>query len=233
MRIHLALWALVAATAIAPLAHASDPSPVTWLLGLFAHHAKAAPACKIVTACTADEQAVRDEYAAVRLEIARAAVAVAYDTTEAPLFTGAHARARTALRLAAIGAHETGLQPKFVKGCNKDRGGGVACGVGQVHTGDYGLRLLGSGKILQCTKADHDGCLTSADLLADPVAMQRAMLHILRTGGLSLYTGEGNAVEGDASLTIRDWETRWYKAHPPPAKDDDVLEAIAEDVGAP
>lgn len=224
MRIHLALWALVAATAIAPLAHASDPSPVTWLLGLFAHHAKGAPACKIVAACTADEQAVRDEYAAVRLEIARAAVAVAYDTAEAPLFRGKYGRARTALRLATVDAHESGLQPIIVHGCNPDRDG-PACGPGQVHPGTYGLRLT-TDKIVLCDKPGP-GCLDATDLLADPVLMQRVMLRILRLGGLGLYTGEG-ATEGEASLTIREWESGWWRSHPAPTPDAEVISALAE-----
>ena len=224
MRTYIATWILACAATIAAPAHAAEPAPVPWLLGFFDHHAKPVPACKAACACTPGEAAVRDEYATVRIEAARAAVEVAYDTSEAPLFRGKYGRARTALRLATLSAHESGLVPATVHGCNPDRDG-PACGPGQVHPGPYGLRLTAD-RVVRCDKPGP-GCLDATDLLADPVLMQRAMLHILRAGGLALYTGEG-AQEGEASLTIREWEAGWWRSHPAPAPDAEVLSALAE-----
>ena len=226
----LALVALVFAVVLAPPARAAEPAPVPWLLQFFQHHATPAPKCKDPKSCTADEQALRDDMATVRYEVASAATEVAYDPAEPPLFRGPHGRARTALRLATIDAHESGLQPGPARSCHKDTGGEQACGVGQVHPGAYGLRLVGE-KIVRC-QAPADDCIDAVSLLADPVLTQRVMLHILRLGGLGLYTGEG-ATEGEASLTIREWEAGWFKAHPLLPVDDDILTAIGEDAGLP
>ena len=226
MKTTLALLALLFGVVVAPPAASAEVEipTVRWLLDFFAAHATPLPKCA-TEHCTAEEQANRDDVMAVRLEIARAASGVAYDTSEAPLFRGKYGRAMTALRLASIDVHETGLQPKFVRSCHADRGG-EACGVGQVHPGAFGLRLV-DGKILLCPSEGED-CFKGPDLLEDAVLMQRMMLHILRTGGLGLYTGEGS-VEGEASLTIREWEAGWYRSHPAPATDIDVLEMIGED----
>lgn len=206
-------------------ASAAEPAPIPWLLQFFSHQATPVPGCKDLSACTAEEQSARDEANAIRYDVANAATEVAYDPAEPPLFRGPRGRARTALRLAVISAHETGLQAKYARSCRPDRGG-PACGVGQVHPGAYGLRFTGT-TMAQCHSPDVD-CFQAIDLLADPVLMQRMMLHILRAGGLPLYTGEGH-VEGDASITIRDWESAWWRSHPILADDEDVIDALEED----
>jgi hypothetical protein len=220
---------LFAIVCVVPVGARDNPAALPWLEGFFRHYAAPLPSCLDVHACTAEEQANRDDFSDVRLQMAESFIAVSYDPKEPPLFRGARGRGHTALRLAAVGAHETGLRPRLVRGqCNPGEcDGGKAVGVGQVHVGDYGLRLIDGAGIFLCTKEDHNGCVQAPDLLADNVLMARVMLHILRQGGLGLYTGEG-ATEGEASLTIRDWEATWYRDHKPPS-DADVLEALAED----
>lgn len=214
-----------------PVFAAPEPSPVPWLLGVFAYHGAPPPPCANPAACTSAETAARDEVAEVRLEAARAITAVAFDMSEPPLpGWKKHARARTALRLAIVAAHETGLQPRLVKGTCKpgECDGGKAVGTMQIHPGDYGLRLFGT-SVRTCDKGEASGgdCYGRADLLADQELTMRVALHILRLG-LSHYTGEG-AEEGETSATIRDWESGWWAAHPFKTSDDDVMNALAED----
>ena len=234
LKLKLVLAALVATLSTcgsAPAFATTEPAPVPWLLSVFAYHGTPPPPCANPKACTSEETAARDEVAEVRLEAARSIAAVAYDMSEPPLpgWTR-HARARTALRLAIVAAHETGLQPRLVKGNCKPHecDSGKAVGTMQIHPGDHGLRLVGTG-VRTCDSGDASGgdCYDRADLLADQTLTMRVALHILRMG-LSRYTGEG-AEEGETSATIRDWESGWWAAHPFAPSDEDVMAAMAED----
>ncbi len=225
----LASWAAAScADELPAFAEGPEPAPVPWLMAVFGHHATPAPACANPKACTAEEQADRDDVSTVRLEAARSITTVAYDMNEPPLFKGPKARARTALRLAIVGAHETGLRPRLVRGdCHPGEcDGGKAAGTMQIHPGEFGLRLVGTG-IRQCDAPGPD-CIKREDLLADQTLTMRVALHILRSLGLSRYTGEG-AEEGEVSQTIRDWESGWWAAYPLRASDSDVMDAMAED----
>ncbi len=227
----LGLLAAVAFSEDTACAEGPEPAPVAWLLGVFAYHGAPPPACANPKVCTPEETAARDEVAAVRLEAARSIAAVAYDMSEPPLpGWKKHARARTALRLAIVAAHETGLRPRLVKGTCRpgECDGGKAVGTMQIHPGEHGLRLVGTG-VRSCDSGDASGgdCYDRADLLADQELTMRVALHILRLG-LSRYTGEG-AEEGETSATIRDWESGWWAAHPFAPSDEDVMAAMAED----
>ena len=228
MRTYITLLLTCLLLAIATPVTASDPSPVSNLLGLFAHHGTPAPRCKDPKACTATEQAARDDVAAVRLEAARSITAVAYDPTEPPLFRSRTGRARTAVLLGVIATHETGLRPRLVRGECKpgECDGGKAVGAYQIHPGEYGIKLVGDG-ILVCAEAqkNDEDCHTRTELLADQTLSARVALHMLR-GGLSHYTGEGDQ-EGETSATIREWSAGWIAEHPL-ASDADVLAAMTE-----
>ena len=188
----------------------------------FAVHSHAAPPCADPSACTAPEQAARDEVASIRLAAAHAEIAVAFDRAEAPLFKGPTARGRTALEFAAIAAHETGLQPRYWRGdCPPGRcDNGKATGEMQIHVGAYGVRLVGDRWVQLCAAAG-DGCITSTDLLTDHEQPPRVALHILRAGGLELYTGQG--IEDDAPRWILQIMRSWRATHPVPVTDAEVL----------
>ena len=217
---------LVLSTCADVPAFATEPSTTSWLLGFFSMHATPAPRCAGAL-CTATEQAERDDFVTTRLSTAQAIVTVAYDTSEPSLFPKSKkGRAKTALLLASIAAHETGLRPRLVRGkcLSGECDGGKAVGLMQIHPGDYGFKLTPLG-LLYCAKGE-EGCYAQADLLADPVLTQRTALHILR-GGLSRYTGEG-ATEGDTSDTIREWANTWLEKHPAPL-DEAVMTVLTDD----
>jgi hypothetical protein len=96
-------------------------------------------------------------------EIASDLAAVVYDPAEEPLFPGADGRARTALVLASIAAHESTFRADVEDGRARGDGGTSWCFM-QLH--------IGSGKTLEGW--------TGRDVTADRQLCFRAGLHIAR-----------------------------------------------------
>jgi hypothetical protein len=158
--------------------------------------------------------------------IAAEIVAVAFDATEPPLYPGPQGRARTALLLASIDAHESRYEERIARGrCNRGEcDSGLAVGAYQIHAGPYGIRLVGE-RAARCT-ANAPDCITAADLARDDVTQARVALHIIRTIGLGGFCGERLGVEGATSAARRGPADAWMRDNPPPA------EAVAEDAVA-
>lgn len=160
----------------------------------------------------------RAEADADRMQIALDIASVVYDPAEPPLYRGPDGRARTGMLLASIGALETRFVERIVRGhCHPHEcDGGLAVGLLQIHAGPFGIAYRGTGA-MQCT-AKSDECLSAADLARSVPDQVRMGLHILRTQGLSGFTGEG-AEEGPAATARRAQAEGWVKAHPPPVLD--------------
>ncbi|MDE2102691.1 MAG: hypothetical protein KGL39_35935 [Patescibacteria group bacterium] len=161
-----------------------------------------------------------------RLVVARALVDVAYDPAEPPLaeFRGPDARARTALLLGSIAAHESGLLPRLAEGrclpgeCDH----GKSFGLMQVMLGAHGIALIPGGGYRHCTD-DTTGCLTAAELAGNVPAQIRAALHLLRSDGLRSYTGEAGAEDAPSARRRQVAAELWSMRHPVPAKDAEVV----------
>lgn len=164
-----------------------------------------------------------------RLVVARALVDVAYDPAEPPLpmFRGSDARARTALLLGSIAAHESGLLPRLAQGqclrgeCDSGRSFGLA----QTQLGDHGLALIPGAGYRRCD-ADTVGCLTPSELVGDVPAQLRVALHILRSDGLKSYTGESTSVDAPSARRREVAAELWSMRHPVPATDAQVARLI-------
>jgi hypothetical protein len=96
-------------------------------------------------------------------EIASDLVAVVYDPAEQPLFPGEDGRAKTALLLASIAAHESTFREDVENGKARGDGGNSWCFM-QLH--------IGSGKTVEGW--------TGADLTSDRRLCFRAGLHVAR-----------------------------------------------------
>jgi hypothetical protein len=96
-------------------------------------------------------------------EIASDIASVAYDPAEPPLFSGADGRAKTALLLASIAAHESTFRVDVEDGRARGDGGTSWCFM-QLH--------IGSGKTVEGW--------TGAEVTADRTLCFRAGLHIAR-----------------------------------------------------
>src|SRR5271170_6856954 len=96
-------------------------------------------------------------------EIASDLAAVVYDPEEKPLYPGEDGRAKTALLLASIAAHESTFRPDVEDGRARGDGGSSWCFM-QVH--------IGAGKTLEGW--------SGADVTADRKLCFRAGLHIAR-----------------------------------------------------
>ncbi len=161
----------------------------------------------------------RDAFLEERAVVARALVQVAYDDAEPPLpeFTGPDARARTALLLGSIAAHESRLLPRIAAGrclpmeCDH----GDSFGIAQVKLGRFGIALIPGAGYRRCTE-DTTGCLTPTELAGDVVGQLRVALHILRNDGLVSYTGETGSEEAPAARRRRMAAEVWAMRHPPP-----------------
>lgn len=164
-----------------------------------------------------------------RLIVARALVDVVYDPVEPPLsmFHGKDARARTALLLGSIAAHESGLLPRLAEGrclpgeCDSGRSFGLA----QTQLGPHGLALIPGGGYRRCTD-DTVGCLTPSDLVGNVPTQLRVALHILRSDGLKSYTGEASSVDAPSARRREVAAELWSMRHPVPAKDTDVVASV-------
>jgi hypothetical protein len=202
---------------------------ITWLVAFFTANATPAPRCAHPDACTNDESAERDRYQEVRHIAAEAAVDVAYDPSEAPLFDGPTGRALSALEMAAIATHETGIQPRLWDNVCRTRecDGGAATGELQLHLGKWGVMLRGDRWVHQCTQAEGqsasnvvgpDDCITPSDVGMHHLLGWRIAMHMLRAGGLPLFTGQPD--NGPAPTWVRTTMARFTRRHPPPATDD-------------
>jgi hypothetical protein len=210
------------------LNHIALRTLTAWLLAFFQMHATPPPACADSKACTAKEIADRDDVQNLRSEVTDAILSVSYDPTEPPLFKkGYSPRGQTALLLAAIGAHESGLQPRVARG-EVSGDGGKSKGIMQQQVGNFGIRLTVAGFQLCTAQEQADpgfDCLQHSDLLSDMPTTMRLALHELRQYGLNRYTGEGTTreLEGPANV-IEGWARDWLKSHPVPVTDAAVAE---------
>ena len=219
----LAVCITTGALAFCGAAHAATETPEAWLRGFVDAHATPAPRCAKPGACTDVEDAARREVDEVRSAAVGAALDVALEPGEAPLYSTEGGRATTALELLAIATHETGLQPRLWHGVCRPRecDGGRATGELQLHLGPYGVQLVGDKWVRPCTGlglgGDH-GCLGPKDVLEDHAAAFRIALHILRGGGLPGYTGQ--PASGPAPTWVRNVMAEWLAGHPAPAMSD-------------
>jgi hypothetical protein len=190
---------------------------VAWLVLFFAAYGAHPARCRVASACTDAEVAERADFASVRRAAAEAVVGAAFDPGERPLRSGAHARSWTALEVAALAAHETGLRPRLWRNechtleCDEGR----AVGAWQIHVGD-GLHFV-SDRLEPCPVAEGPDCLDRQDLVDDPGAGARVALRMLRAGGLPLFTGQGP--DGRAVQWVEGVVASWYETHPPPVDD--------------
>lgn len=172
---------------------------------------------------------VGDAVAQERVLVARSLVEIAYSPDEPPLpmFARANdARARTALLLGSIAAHESGLLPRLAAGrcLPGECDGGRSFGLGQTQLGPHGLALIPGGGYRRCD-ADTVACLTPAELVDDVPGQLRVALHILRSDGLRSYCGEISSVDAPSARRREMSAQIWYERHPPPAID---LAAMAD-----
>jgi len=149
-------------------------------------------------------------------------VAVAFDSSEQPVFAGASGRVRTAALLASIASFESGgFDPKVDSGERKGDGGKSYCMM-QINLGTRRIVLAPKGY-----RYSYSEGLTGADLLADRRACVRAALHVAQAsyascGNLSGYTSgkcspaEPAAVarEGLAKRIIGQWTDIDVKPEP-------------------
>jgi hypothetical protein len=180
---------------------------VAWLVAALAHWAPAPPGI------------LHDAVVEERTIVANALVAVAFDEAEPPLaeFTGPDARARTALLLGSIAAHESGLLPRLAAGrcLQGECDHGDSFGLTQVKLGPHGIALIPGAGYRRCAE-DTVGCLTPAELAGDVPGQLRVALHLLRSDGLQSYTGEAGSDEAPAARRRRMSAELWALRHPPP-----------------
>lgn len=183
---------------------------IVWLVAALAHWAPAPPGT--LHDAVVEEQTI----------VATALVDVAFDPSEPPLrMFGASpdARARTALLLGSIAAHESRLLPRLAAGeCRRyECDGGAATSLMQLHLGTYGVELLPSAGFRYCD-SHSEGCVTAKALAGNESLQMRTALHWLRQGGLGRYTGEGDA-DAPAARRRRVAAELWAMRHPPPRID--------------
>lgn len=166
--------------------------------------------------------------------VARQALTVAYDNSTPRLYKGAYARSRSALLEMAVGARESGFDPRIQSGhCREGEcdHGSAACFM-QVHT-EIGIVLSDAGDWWFDAKdpsAFHASDLTSSAISCFEVADHMLWRALHSSGGrnLCLYTGERGGVcpKGDLRMQAAD---DWLKAHAPPATDDELVAVDARD----
>ena len=177
-------------------------------------------------------KAEQERVSQVRQRVAEAMFSVAYDPDEPSIYTRdeRHGRAHMGILLVRIAALESGFDELLIAGkCKPHRcDNGKATGMMQIHTGEWGIRLVGD-KARRCEKKDFFDqvavgtvCLQPKELVKDEETQIRMGLHILRTQGLSGYLGEGTE-EGEVSALRRIPANRWMIEHPAPVTDSEVL----------
>lgn len=195
---------------------------VAWLVSFFAAygaHPTVSKGCRVdASACTNADRAEREDFRATRRAAAEAIFAAAFDPGERPLREGAHARSWSALEVAALAAHETGVRPRLWRNecLAHECDGGRAVGAWQIHVG-RGLRFVAD-RLEPCGyDANDPTCTDLAALIFHPDRGARIALRILRAGGLTLFTGQGR--DGRAVQWVEGVVDAWYSTHPPPVDD--------------
>jgi hypothetical protein len=181
---------------------------VAWLVAALAHWTPA------------PRGTLHDAVVEERSVVAAALVEVAFDPAEPPLpmfGNASEARARTALLLGSIAAHESRLLPRLAAGrCLRGEcDNGDSFGLTQIKLGPHGIALIPGAGYRRCTE-DTVGCLTPAELAGDVVGQLRAALHVLRNDGLASYTGEAGSDDAPAARRRRMAAELWALRHPPP-----------------
>lgn len=169
----------------------------------------------LLSAITAWGAVPKPEHAdEIHQRIADSITQVAFDPEEPPIYKGDHGRAWTALVLASIGAEETRFAENVLTGhCKRSQcDNGHATSAWQIHTGRFGVRLLGD-KYEQCRTYAGD-CYRPEELIANWSIAARVGLHVYRTQGPTAYTTGLKAISQASA---------WMHAHPAPLKDDEVM----------
>jgi hypothetical protein len=210
------------------------PTFISWVLALMT---LAAPPARVTSYPSFPGWTETSEQRAERYEaIARAALEVAFDPNERPLYeTGRDRRARTAATLLAVAFHESGFAPDVDKGpCYQDPlknifrcdSGRSAC-LMQVHVG-AGVTKEG---------------WTRDELFADRAKCFRAGLHLLRRSVIACRDNEpeeklaayaGGSCKGEkarrAARELFGFADRWIRLRKPPVDALFVL-AVANSAG--
>ena len=161
--------------------------------------------------------------------VAREMLAESFAAAENPLFPGKQARSRTALLEASIASFESQIRWDVQQGhcraheCDHGR---ASCW-NQIQPGPTGLLLTDDG-MWGYAKRGQEGAITAAELI-DPMMCIEAGIHFARAslvdvGTLGEYTGEGK----DGPLARHRWDAAraWWRAHPPPFDDDQLVSGI-------
>jgi hypothetical protein len=173
-------------------------------------------------------------------EIARDAISVVYDPSEAPLFPGPYGRAKTLATMLGIADSESGFRKDVDEGkgsASKGDGGKSWClmqvQLGQAVNGKTPIRIGPKGDTFEYIYDKKSGW-GGEDLVSDHKACFKAALRIMRSSfnacgplpveeKLTVYTS-GNCTDGRASSRIRVGKAiRWLAASAPPMNDVDVL----------
>jgi len=163
--------------------------------------------------------------------IAWAALDVAYDPAEAPLFEGPHGRSKTALQILAISGFESSFRQDVQLGTKRGKAGD-ACDMQVIIPKARHLRLTAS--TYEWVSTREPG-LSAEDLVGpDPRLCFRVGLHLVRESfhichDLSMYTSgkcDKNEVKAQHRLQRA---KRHYELHPAPVLDNDVLKMPFED----
>jgi hypothetical protein len=185
------------------------------------------------------EEEGKDRY----MEIARDAISVAYDPSEAPLFPGPYGRAKTLAAMLGVVHSESGFRRDVDLGkgaASKGDGGRSWClmqvQLGKAVDGKTPLRVALKGDGVEYVWNGKGG-FGGEDLIADRKTCLRVGLHIMRVSfnscgslpvpeRLSVYTS-GNCTDGRAASKVRmDKAIRWLAAVAPPLDDTSELSAL-------
>lgn len=178
-------------------------------------------------------------------EIARDAISVAYDPSEAPLFPGPYGRAKTLATILGIADSESGFRKDvdFGKGpASRGDGGRSWClmqvQLGKAIDGKSPLRIGLKGDTFEYIYDKVHGW-GGEDLVVDRKACFRVALRIMRSSfnacsylpideRLSVYAS-GNCVSGRTASKVRISKAiRWLAAVAPPMTDAEVLAKMSE-----
>lgn len=163
-------------------------------------------------------------------EIARAALDVAFDPAEKPLFEGPHGRSKTALQILAIAGFESSYRKDVQMGAKRGKAGD-SCLMQIIIVKARRLRLstvYGGTYEWAPASAGVQGGLSADDLVgADVHTCFRVGLHLARESfqichDLSMYTnGQCNHEIKAKHREMR--AHQHYKMHPAPVPDSDLL----------
>ncbi len=181
---------------------------VTWLSGIML---QAAPPERAVMQGTPDRDAVIQAERTRYEEFAEDVALVAYDPAEAPLYSGPHARAKTAVVLLATAFYESGFRKDVDLGIGpRSRGdSGRSCTAFQFNLGAEGRTRAGH----SCSEMYADRTLAVRSALAVLRSSMRMCQSLAPEYRLSAYTA-GRCEDGQAQSkmrveTARKWLGRW------------------------